>query len=127
MNFRLDRIVSRLQSQVLTECPVIQPHLRLVDDEGEVLNLYEKHMGEVIEQLSRFVPRDAEVLDFCCGTASAGLAALYMNQYKIVLNDRDSNILPYAEARMRAYLWAVMRSPWWKGEYPFTQRAGNEI
>lgn len=110
-----DKTVSRLQSQVLTECPVIGAHLRLVDAESEVLNPYEKHMGEVIEQLARFVPRDAHVLDFCCGTASAGLAALYMNQMYIVLNDRDSNILPYAEARMRAYLWSMMRSPWWVG------------
>ena len=61
--------------------------------------------------LARFVDRNDAVLDFCAGTCSLGLASLYMNQRYCVLNDRDKNQLQYAEARLRAYLHALVTSP----------------
>ena len=118
--FIMDKTAT-MKNSVLMGNPVIPAHYRLVDKEGLILNPYEKHMGEVVEQLARFVPRDGVVADFCCGTGSAGLAALYMNQAFCILNDRDSKVLPFAEARLRAYLWVMMRSPAWlpdeDGEY----------
>jgi hypothetical protein len=100
-----------LKSTALLGCPVIPSLYRLVDEKGEVINPYEKHMSEAIEQLARFMPTEGTLLDFCAGTCSAGLASLYMNQRHIVLVDRDANVLRYAEARLRAYLWAMMQSP----------------
>ena len=71
-------------------------------------------MAKGIETLSRFVARNDPVLDFCAGTCSLGLASLYMNQRFVVLNDRDKAQLQYAEARLRAYLWAMTQSPLWR-------------
>jgi hypothetical protein len=101
-----------LKNSVLTGCPIIPAHYRLADEYGQVLNQYEKHMGEAIEQMSRFFPREGILVDFCAGTCSAALAALYMNQRFIICVDRDENVLKYAEARLYAYLWAMMQSPW---------------
>jgi len=109
----MDTAVSSLKSTVLTENPSIPATHRLVDQDGHPLNPYEKHMGEIIEQLTRFIDRDAFVLDFCCGTGSAALACLYLNQRFILCNDRDQDQVTHAETRAKAYLWAVMQSKMW--------------
>ena len=102
-----------LRNNVLLENPTIPAVYRLADQDGAVLNPYEKHMAEGVEMLTRFVGRNEPVLDFCAGTCSLGLASLYLNQRYCVLNDRDKNQLQYAEARLRAYLWAMVKSPLW--------------
>ena len=90
--------------------PVCPPLYRLVDDQGCIIRAFEKHICEVIELLwTLYPPKHAAngvFLDFCCGTApaGAGLAALRANFKTILLNDRDVDIQPYAEARLRAYL-----------------------
>ena len=109
----MDTAVSTLKSTVLTENPSIPATYRLVDQDGHPLNPYEKHMGEIIEQLTRFIDRDAFVLDFCCGTGSAALACLYLNQRFILCNDRDQDQVTHAETRAKAYLWAIMQSRMW--------------
>ena len=109
----MDTAMSGLKSTVLTENPAIPPHYRLVDKFGSPLNPYEKHLGEVVEQLTRFTDRDAMVLDFCSGTGSAALACLYMNQRFVVCNDRDKEQVKHAEARAKAYLSAMMSSKMW--------------
>ena len=109
----MDTTVSTLTSTVLTENPQIPATYRLCDQTGHQMNPYEKHMGEVIEQLTRFIDRDAFVLDFCCGTGSAALACLYLNQRFILCNDRDEDQVTHAETRAKAYLWAVMQSKMW--------------
>ena len=105
-----------LQSSTLLENPTVPAAYRLRDPGGNILNPYEKHMAEGIEMLSRFVDRNDAVLDFCAGTCSLGLAALYMNQRLVVLNDRDENQLKFAKARLRAYLWAMSASPLWRDD-----------
>ena len=105
-----------LQSSTLLENPTVPAAYRLRDPDGNILNPYEKHMAEGIEMLSRFVDRNDAVLDFCAGTCSLGLAALYMNQRFVVLNDRDENQLKFAEVRLRAYLWAMSASPLWRDD-----------
>ena len=105
-----------LQSSTLLENPTVPAAYRLRDPGGNILNPYEKHMAEGIEMLSRFVDRNDAVLDFCAGTCSLGLAALYMNQRFVVLNDRDENQLKFAEAHLRAYLWAMSVSPLWRDD-----------
>ena len=87
-----------LKSSVLMENPSIPPMYRLADEQGTALNLYEKHMGEIVEQLARFVDRADTVLDFCSGTCSAGLAALYKPA-------------PYCPHRQRSTSDALRRSP----------------
>ena len=118
----MDTAVSTLKSTVLTENPSIPATYRLVDQEGHPLNPYEKHMGEIIEQLTRFIDRDAFVLDFCCGTGSAALACLYLNQRFILCNDRDQDQVTHAETRAKAYLWAIMQSRIWA---PFGDTMAN--
>ena len=105
-----------LKSSTLLENPTVPTAYRLRDPDGKLLNPYEKHMAEGIEMLSRFIDRNDTVLDFCAGTCSLGLAALYMNQRFVVLNDRDKNQLKYAEARLRAYLYAMSASPLWRDD-----------
>ena len=105
-----------LKSSTLLENPTVPTAYRLRDPDGKLLNPYEKHMAEGIEMLSRFIDRNDAVLDFCAGTCSLGLAALYMNQRFVVLNDRDKSQLKYAEARLRAYLYAMSVSPLWRDD-----------
>ena len=105
-----------LQNTSLLENPTVPTEYRLRDPDGNLLNPYEKHMAEGIEMLSRFIDRNDTVLDFCAGTCSLGLAALYMNQRFVVLNDRDKSQLKYAEARLRAYLYAMSASPLWRDD-----------
>ena len=105
-----------LQNTSLLENPTVPTEYRLRDPDGNLLNPYEKHMAEGIEMLSRFIDRNDAVLDFCAGTCSLGLAALYMNQRFVVLNDRDKSQLKYAEARLRAYLYAMSASPLWRDD-----------
>jgi len=110
----MDTAMSGLKSTVLTENPSIPPHYRLVDKFGSPLNPYEKHLGEIVEQLTRFTDRNAMVLDFCSGTGSAALACLYLNQRFIVCNDRDKDQTEHAETRAKAYLSAMMQSNMWE-------------
>ena len=59
------------------------------------------------------------VCDFAAGTGPAGLAGLFLNQFKVVLNDRDATI----EARLRAYQ-VPGSNPFanipWNGACPYT-------
>ena len=63
----MDTAVSTLKSTVLTENPSIPATYRLVDQEGHPLNPYEKHMGEIIEQLTRFIDRVPSCWIFAVG------------------------------------------------------------
>ena len=93
---------------VMKSMPVCPPMYRLVDDQGCIIRTFEKHICEVIELLwTLYGPQNAAngvFLDFCCGTAVSGMAALRANFKTILLNDRDASVQPFAESRMRAYL-----------------------
>ena len=96
------------QGYVMKSMPVCPPMYRLVDDQGCIIRTFEKHICEVIELLwTLYGPQNAAngvFLDFCCGTAVSGMAALRANFKTILLNDRDASVQPFAESRMRAYL-----------------------
>ena len=64
------------------------------------------------------------------GTGPAGLAGLVLNQFKVVLNDRDETIVAYTQARLRAYLSSLQQSTQWKyyqvpGSNPFANIPWN--
>ena len=68
--------------------------------------------------------------DFAAGTGPAGLAGLFLNQSKVVLNDRDSTIVDYTRARLRGYLSSLQQAPHWTnyqvpGSNPFADIAWN--
>ena len=96
------------QGYTMRSMPVCPPMYRLVDDQGCIIRTFEKHICEVIELLwTLYGPKHAAngvFLDFCCGTAVSGMAALRANFKTIILNDRDASVQPFAESRMRAYL-----------------------
>ena len=70
------------------------------------------------------------VCDFAAGTGPAALAGLFLNQFKVVINDRDPTIVEFVKARMRAYLHSLQLAPHWEryatpGVNPFAETPWN--
>ena len=79
---------------------------------------------------TRWATADSVVCDFAAGTGPAALAGLFLNQFKVVINDRDTTIMEYTRARIRAYLSALQLAPHWEryaipGVNPFADTPWN--
>ena len=67
------------------------------------LRRQENSLQDLEGAIAVYLKEGGIVMDFCCGTAVSGLAALRVGAHLIFMNDRDQNVVAHAKERARQY------------------------